>query len=366
MKAAAIMPKKIGSLHFVEVPVPRISPEEVLVRIIRVGLDGTDKEIGMGYYGTAPKGCDYLIVGHESFGRVEKMGDGTSGCGLKVGDYVVATVRRPDKCINCAAGESDMCLTGNYTERGIKGAHGYMTEYYKEVPANLVKIPSSIAEPAVMLEPMSIAEKAVTQPFEIQSRMVWAPKTAVVLGTGTVGLFAAMLLRLRGLDVVSVDRTESNPIKEDIFKSMGIRHINSSKVAIGDIPKSIGKNVDIVVELTGSPAVVYDAMNLSGPNGLVSLVSVTGGSYVANVDMAKLNYNLVLGNRVVVGVVNSNIKYFRKGVADMVSIEKAHPGLLKGMITRRVPFEEFDNYGILEDREQIKVVIEFEKILKKG
>lgn len=358
MKAAAIIPMRKGTLHFVDIPVPRISKDEVLVRVVRVGLDGTDREIGMGYYGKAPKGCKYLVVGHESLGIVEEVGRAARSSDLKEGDYVVATVRRPDGCANCAAGESDMCLTGNYTERGIKGAHGYMTRYYKEVPGNLVKIPAAIREPAVMLEPFSIAEKAVTQPFAIQRRMLWKPKVAVVLGTGTVGLFAAMLLRLRGLEVFSADRTASNALKKRIFRSIGIKHIDSKAIGVAGIPEMIGKPIDMVVELTGSPTVIYDAMRMTGPNGITSLVSVTGGSYMEQVDMARLNYEMVLGNRLAVGVVNSNKGHFEEGARDMARIEKMHPGLLRSMITRRVPFGEFNSYDILEDRSQVKVVIE--------
>lgn len=359
MKAAAVIPMKAGTLHFVDVPMPRISDNEVLVRVIRVGIDGTDKDIGMGYYGQAPKGSKYLIVGHESLGVVEKLGNRARGKGIAKGDIVVATVRRPDRCINCAAGESDMCLAGNYRERGIKGEHGYMAEYYKETPENLVKISKDVKDVAVMLEPFSIAEKAVMQPFEIQERMVWKPKTAVVLGTGSVGLFAAMLLRLRGLDVISVDRTSGNQIRNRIFRGMGIRHINSKRTAIQDIPKTIGRQVDLVVELTGNPKVVYSAIGILGINGVASLVSVTGGSYMMQVDMARLNYNLVLGNRVVVGVVNSNRRYFVQGVKDMMAIESKHRGLLSSMITKRIPFSRFDDYSVMEG--QIKTVIEIGK-----
>ena len=364
MKAAVVIPKRKGTLHFAEVPMPRISGKGVLVRVIRVGLDGTDKEIGNGRYGKAPKGSKYLIVGHESLGVVEKVSTGAAKRGLKEGDYVVATVRRPDGCINCRAGESDMCLTGNYTERGINGAHGYMTEYYKETPENLVKIPKKIASAAVMLEPLSIAEKVVMQIFEIQRRMVWKPKTAVVLGTGTVGLFAAMLLRLKGLEVMSVDRTEHNPQKERIFRAMGIRHVNAKKTPVNELPKLSKKPIDIVVELTGNAEVVYDAMTIAGVNGIMALVSVTGGSLIMDIDVAKLNYGLVLGNRLVVGVVNSNRKHFLQGVRDMERIEGMHPGLMGSMITKRVRFGDFDDYGILDDRSQIKVVVEMESAQK--
>jgi threonine dehydrogenase-like Zn-dependent dehydrogenase len=354
VKAGTIIPKQKGSLEIMDMDIPEISENEVLVKVKMLGLDGTDKELGNGLYGEAPKGQGFLIPGHESIGTVEKVGSAVNG--ISVGDTVVATVRRPDDCINCKSGESDMCIKGDYLERGIKGENGYMAEYYKEKQEYLVKIPESISEAAVMLEPLSIAEKAVKQVFEVQKRMVWQPKNAIVLGTGTVGLFAAMILRLNGIDVVSVDRTENNPIKDNIYSKMGITHINSMDTPIEELPAKLGKRIDIAVELTGSPKAVASALNLPSINGVLCLLSVTGESYSENIDIGEFNYNMVLGNKVVVGSVNSNISHFIKGVQDMASIESSNPGLLKSMITRRIRLEDF-SYDMLSDREQIKNVI---------
>ncbi|MCH8919830.1 MAG: alcohol dehydrogenase catalytic domain-containing protein [Chloroflexi bacterium] len=173
MKAIVVTPTQPGSGRLAEVPDPQLREGEVLVRVHEVGLDGTDDEILQGQFGEAPPDDDYLIIGHESLGRVEKvMGSAT---GLSPGDRVVAIVRRPDPvpCRNCAAGEWDMCLNGQYTERGIKGRHGFLAEFYTESPDFLVTVPAEIAPVAVLLEPLSIVEKAIEQIKRIQSRLVW-------------------------------------------------------------------------------------------------------------------------------------------------------------------------------------------------
>ncbi|MGC8537457.1 MAG: glucose 1-dehydrogenase [Candidatus Micrarchaeia archaeon] len=342
-----------GSLMVREVDKPAIGSNEVLVKVIEVGMDGTDKEIGEGLYGEAPAGSEYLIVGHEAIGVVEEVGSNVKG--FKKDDIVVATVRRPDGCINCINGQSDMCLTGNYTERGIKGAHGYMTEYYKEVPDFLVKIPDVIKRVAVMLEPFSITEKAITQIFAIQKRIIWEPRTAVVLGTGSVGLFAAMQLRLRGIDVFSVDRSSVSGIKNNIFEALGIEHIDSSKGGIAALPKTIGKSIDIVIEATGNPDAVRDSLGLMGINGIGCLLSVTGGTSVESIDIARLGYDMVLGNRIVFGSVNSNRTHFEMGVNDMVEIEKKYGGILEKLITR-FPVSAFKTYDMLNEKSRIKNV----------
>src|SRR5207244_8552791 len=201
MKAAVVTPGQAGSVRLADVPKPQPKPGEVLVRVYEVGMYGTDAEILEEQYGEAPPGDDYLIIGHESLGRVESVTDGAED--LAPGDWVVAMVRRPDPvpCRNCAAGEWDMCLNGLYTERRIKGLHGFLAEYYVEQPRYLVKLPGELAAVGVLLEPLTIAEKAVDQIQRIQSRLVWEPKRAVILGSGPVGLLAALALRLRELEV---------------------------------------------------------------------------------------------------------------------------------------------------------------------
>lgn len=354
MKAMIITPKVKGTLRQIDVPVPRPGAREALVRVVRLGMDGTDKEIGNGLYGEAPKGSGYLIIGHESFGVVENVGAQVKG--IKPGDHVVATVRRPDNCVNCKKGESDMCTKGDYTERGIKGAHGYLSEYYKEDASNLVKIPSEIYDEAVMLEPFSIVEKAVTQISSIQKRMIWNPKNAIVLGTGAMGIFGAILLRQQGLDVVSVDRTGRDPVRDRIFKEFGVEHVNATADGAWSALESEG--ADVVLELTGNSAVVDKAISLQKINGVSCLLSVTGGSYLKQLDIERWNYNMVLGNRLVFGSVNSNKSHFVKGVKDMLSIEREHPGILPKMITTRLKLDRFKSYDALHKKGDLKTVIE--------
>ncbi len=353
MKAITIVPKVKGSLSVRDVDKPMINSNEVLVKVVEVGMDGTDKEIGEGLYGEAPEGSEFLIIGHEAIGIVDEVGSNVKD--FKKGDIVVATVRRPDNCINCINGESDMCLTGNYTERGIKGAHGYMTEYYKDVPDFLVKIPDAIKNVGVMLEPFSITEKAISQIFAIQKRMIWKPQTAVVLGTGSIGLFGAMQLRLRGIDVFSVDRSDPSSIKKEIYDAFGIKHINSSEKGLDALPKEIGKNIDIIIEATGNPDSVKASLEIIGINGVDCLLSVTGGTSMKDIDIAKLGYDLVLNNKIVFGSVNSNRGHFEMGVEDMIKIQEEYENILEKLITR-FPISDFKSYEILDDKSRIKNV----------
>src|SRR5438094_7321042 len=215
MRAIAVTPAKAGSAQQLELPKPRLETGMALMRVLEVGIDGTDTEINNGEYGEAPPGSYVLVIGHEALSVVDAVGEGVQG--FAPGDLVVSTVRRPDTCPNCQAGESDMCLFGKYTERGIKGAHGYMGEYYSETPAFMVKIPSALRPFAVLLEPLSIVEKATFQAWRIQERMLWEPKRAVVLGAGPIGILGTILLRLPGLDVHVYAKSPSDTVQGRIL-----------------------------------------------------------------------------------------------------------------------------------------------------
>ncbi|MGB6838061.1 MAG: glucose 1-dehydrogenase [Dehalococcoidia bacterium] len=356
MKAVVVTPKKRGSGRLAEVPDPQPKKGEVLVRVHEVGLDGTDLEILEGQYGEAPPGEDYLVIGHESLGRVGEVTDGTEG--LSPGDWVVAMVRRPDPvpCRNCAADEWDMCLNGLYTERGIKGRHGFLAEFYAEAPKFLVRVPEELSAFAVLLEPVSIVEKAVEQIKRIQARMVWQPERAIVLGAGPIGLLAAMLLRLEGIEVHIYNRSERK-VKRDVTESIGANYISAEESPLAhELAEEIGP-VDIVVEATGFSPLAFDAMDIVGPNGIVCLTGVSGGSRTLEVSADHLNLEMVLMNKVVFGTVNANRRQFESGVGHLQEIEARWPGVLSRMITRRLPMEHFAE-AVQRSPQDVKTVLE--------
>ena len=220
-----------------------------------------------------------------------------NSAGIRSGDLVVPTVRRPDDCINCRAGESDMCLTGQYKEHGIKGLHGFCSDYTTSDVSFLVKIPAELSEVAVLLEPMSVAEKAVLQTFKIQERMVWKPKTALVLGTGPLGLLTVMLLRIRGFDVTAVATRPRDSFKAQLVQKVGGKYANSNDQPIS----SLGR-FDLVLEETGVASVAADAQGLLNPNGVLCLLGIYP-SKQASQDIGHVYADIVLGNKITFGSV---------------------------------------------------------------
>jgi glucose 1-dehydrogenase len=359
MKAVAVTPGEKHSARLIEVPAPAPDNEQVLVKTVRIGVCGTDLEIDRAEYGLAPEGDDYLILGHENFGRVEAVGNGTKG--FAPGDYVVAMVRRPDNCHHCQAGEQDMCILGGYTERGIKGRHGFLSEYYVETPEYLVKIPPELREVGVLLEPLTVVEKGIRHAWAAQRRMKdWRPRKALILGAGPIGLLGAMVARLKGLETYVYARDTSAALTERVG-AIGAAYIAQLDEKgqmvnhIGELPKHFGP-FDFVLEATGSEKVALSAMRIIGLNGILCLTSVTGGESPMEICPACLNLELVLGNRSVFGSVNANRVDFEQGVKDLGAGLERWPGWLERLITRQVSMEQFRD-AFERKAEDVKVVI---------
>lgn len=363
MKAVAVFPKKPNSIHLADLPLPKVEDmpdgRGVLVKVLRIGVDGTDKEINLGEYGAAPPGYDFLVTGHESFGRVIAIGPNVRD--LKVGDYVVATVRRRGLSIYDQIGTYDMTSDDVYFERGINLRHGYLTEYYVDDPEYIVEVPAGLKEIGVLLEPTSIAEKGIYQAYEIQRRLkVWQPQRAAVLGAGTLGLLAAMILRLRGLDVTSVARTPKPSLNADLLEAIGARYHSTSQESFEEAEKRYGP-FDIIFEATGNSAITFEAMERLGKNGVLIVTGISGGDKTINIPGDHIQLKFVLGNKVMVGTVNANRTYFEMGVQDMALAEQFWPGWLKRFLTHKV--NGLENYAemirlLTEEKKAIKVYIE--------
>jgi threonine dehydrogenase-like Zn-dependent dehydrogenase len=344
MKAIAVFPGKPDTVHLAEMPKPSLDEvpngRGVLVKVLRVGVDGTDKEINAADYGNAPQGSDFLVIGHESFGQVEAVGPNVVE--VKPGDYVVATVRRPGSSIYDLIGTNDMTTDDTYFERGINLRHGYMSEYYVDDAEFIVKIPQGLKEVGVLLEPTTVVEKGIAQVYEIQRRLrVWRPRRAAVMGAGTIGLLATLVLRLRGLQVTTFGLNPKPYLNSDLIEAIGATYQSTKDMSILEGAKEYGP-FDIIFEATGFSPVVFESMQALGKNGVLVLSSVTGGDRKIEVPADKINLDFVLGNKVMVGTVNANREYFEMGVKDMAQAEAEYPGWLQRLLTH--PVKGLENY----------------------
>jgi threonine dehydrogenase-like Zn-dependent dehydrogenase len=338
MKAIAVRPGVAGSVHLAELARPSVDEipdgKGVLVKVLRVGVDGTDREINAAEYGAAPDGYDFLVIGHEGFGQVVDVGPNVTT--LAPGDYVVATVRRPGSSIYDVIGTNDMTTDDTYFERGINLRHGFLTEYYVDDAEYIVKVPQGLKDVGVLLEPTTVVEKGIAQAFEIQRRLrVWRPRKAAVLGAGTIGLLAALALRLRGIEVTVLGLTPKPYLNSDLVEALGARYAATRDLSVGEAAQAHGP-FDLIFEATGFAPILFEAMQALGKNGVLVLSSVTGGDRKVEVPADKINLDFVLGNKVMVGTVNANREYFEIGVKDMAQAEAQFPGWLDRLLTHPV------------------------------
>ena len=360
MKGIAVFPGKPDSIHLVDLPEPSVDDipdgRGVLVEALHVGLDGTDAEINAAEYGEAPEGYDFLVIGHESFGCVLEAGPNVRD--LKPGDYVAATVRRPGGSIYDRLGASDMTTDAAYYERGISLLHGYLTERYVDDEEYMVKVPAALKGVGVLLEPMSIVEKGIKQAYEIQRRLgIWWPVRAAVIGAGSLGLLATLALRLRGLEVTVLSRAEPPTLNSELVEALGARYMSINALSVTQAAEEYGP-FDIVFEAAGASSVVFEAMEALGRNGVLVLTGISGGGGKIEVPGNQIMTGLVLGNKVVVGTVNSNRSHFERGVHSMVLAQAWYPGWSERLLTH--PVRGLENYVdmmqlLTEDKSVIKV-----------
>lgn len=357
MRALTVRPHQPGSAAVLDLPEPEPDPEQYLVEVLEVGICGTDRDIAAGEYGAPPAGSDHLVLGHESLGRV--LARARDSASFAPGDLVVGTVRRacPEHCPPCRTGFPDFCATGHYRERGIQGLHGYCSERYVARPEHLVRVPAELRSVAVLLEPASIVEKALRQVRQLERRLPWKARRALITGAGPVGMLAAMLARLRGLETLVYSLVPDAGPRAHIYEQLGIQRADAAGPALADALHDFGPP-DIHVEATGySPLALEGAAQLA-INGVAVLLSVTGGDRHTDVATDHLNLQLVLGNRLVFGSVSAHRLDFEQGVRDLAAIERQAPGLLGSFITGRVALADAPGALAGKAPEALKTIVE--------
>ena len=344
-RAVTVIPRQAGGARLDHIAEPARGEGELLVQTLAVGVCGTDLEIVGGGYGWAPPGRERLVLGHESLGRVL---DAPAGSDLAAGDLVVGIVRQPDPepCVSCAAGEWDMCRNGRYTEHGIKQLDGFMRECYGIDPGFAVKLDPALERTGVLLEPTSVVAKAWEQIERITARAVWSPRVVLVVGAGPIGLLAALLGVQGGLEVHVLDRVTTGP-KPALVADLGATYHT------GTLAKAVD-HADVIVECTGVGELVLDAIDKTGPDGIVCLTGVSAAGRTLTIDPGALNRELVLDNGVVFGSVNANRRHYQAAAEALV---KADPGWLERLITRRVPLDRWPD-ALQRQPDDVKAIIE--------
>jgi threonine dehydrogenase-like Zn-dependent dehydrogenase len=342
MQALAVFPSK-KSLQLVDVPHPKLQGKtDVLLRVHEVGLCGTDREISSFEYGSPPPGSDRLILGHESLAEVVEVGPEIHH--LRPGDLVVAMVRRPcphAECRPCRAGRSDFCITGDFTERGIKQADGFLTEYVSDDAEYLVKVPKVLADVAVLIEPLTVVSKAAVQARAILERLPYEPgsQRGLVLGAGPVGLLGAMTFVASGYETVVYSREPEGGEKSKLVHSLGASYISVASQPIETLAQITGE-FDVVLEAVGHAPVMMAPVRSLRANGILALTGIPAEGGAAEINIARYLRDMVLKNQVVFGAVNAGRRDYLAAIQQLEQFMTLFPDSVRRLITHRVPLEE--------------------------
>ncbi|MDB6037617.1 MAG: gcd [Verrucomicrobiales bacterium] len=368
MRAVGVLPGK-REVRLLDHPAPVISKDnEIRVKSLEVGVCGTDKEICTFVYGSPPAGFDYLVIGHESLGQVVEVGSAVRG--LKPGDLVVPSVRRPcahEDCLPCRSGQQDFCSTGDFTERGIKMRHGYMTEFYVDQEQFMNPVPAALREVAVLVEPLTVAEKAMAQVWKTQARLPWispnTPETqkgkglkAVVLGAGPIGILGAMTLVINGFETYVYSRSKKPNPKAELVESFGATYISSETETVEQLAERVG-NIDLVYEGLGVAKISFNVMKALGTNGIFVFTGIPAPKPAIPVDADQIMRNIVLKNQAIIGTVNADQTAFQNAIRDLGVFMKRWPNSLKALITGRHSIEDYRELLLTEEKHGIKNVI---------
>lgn len=326
MKALVVEPGRAGTARVEDMPAPAIAAGEVPVRVLEVGVCGTDREIVHGLFGVAPDTEDLLVLGHEALGVVER-----DGHGFARGDLVSATVRRScGRCRACGEGSPDSCLTGDYSERGITRLHGYARELVGESPEQLVPIPSSLGRLGVLAEPTSACARALRHARTIGGRQPWELQRALVIGAGAIGTLVTFLLRLDDVEVVTTSLEPARPLIEE----SGARYVSAANDDVG--------RFDLVVECAGNAQLMADALGLVRRSGVVCLLGIDGREQTVGLDGRTIGVDAVLENRVLFGSVNARREDWLAGIDALDEMRRRWPGTLEQLVGLRVPLDRFE------------------------
>jgi threonine dehydrogenase-like Zn-dependent dehydrogenase len=366
MKAVTLTPGTT-TIKLIDLSEPVVTgPDDVKVRILRVGICGTDREEASGGRALAPQGRSELVIGHEMIGQVVETGKSVTR--VKHGDYAVFTVRRGcGECMPCLMNRSDMCLTGRYRERGIWGMDGYQTEYAVDKEQYIVHVPDDLETVGVLTEPLSVAEKAIDESVRLQSaRLPEAAATphwlygrrCLVAGLGPIGLLAALALRLRGADVFGIDVVDAASVRPQWLNHIGGKYIDGRRIPPDKVEQGLGR-MDLILEATGVASLEFNLLDALGRNGVYVLTGIPGGDRPLQLDGADLIRRLVLGNQIMVGSVNASRDHFQMAVDDLSHARLRWGDHVDRLITHRRTAADYRSVLTRHEPDEIKVVLEW-------
>jgi len=334
-QAAMVSP---GNIEIHEIQIPVLKAGEVLVKIHRVGICGSDVHIR---HGELPFVKYPIVQGHEACGVVA----GTCECNndIQVGDKVIIIPRIIcGECYACKSGKTNFC-----EKLQIIGVHinGVCSEYVSIPERSVIKIPELIPfDIGAMIEPLAVAVHTLNMAGEVKDRNV------LVIGAGVIGNLVAQAAKARGAKVMIVGRTQ---YRLDFAKQFGIDYcINEKNEDLGlAVSNRFGKGADICFECIGVDKSVNDCLAYCKKGGIVVIAGVFGEKQLIDLFALQDKELNVIGSML----------YVEKDFQESITLIEQRKVQLEPLISAHYALEDFDGaYNYIADKSNpvMKVIID--------
>jgi threonine dehydrogenase-like Zn-dependent dehydrogenase len=226
-------------------------------------------------------------------------------------------------------------MTGEFSERGIARADGFLCEYSIEEERFLVPVPRVLEEVAVLVEPLTIAAKAVDVFTTIHSRFGFdVPRLrGLILGAGPVGLLGAMVFQAQGIETHVFSREAEDDDRAKLVRSFGANYVSAGRTPLDRLADRIGK-IDVVFEAVGVPEVAFGALAPLAANGVLILTGVPAQRGATPADLSRWMRDIVLKNQVIFGTVNAGRTDYENAVRRLEQFMVLFPGAVRSLLNR--------------------------------
>lgn len=333
-------PKEIT---FNEVPVPEITADQVLVKIIKIGVCGSDIHV---YHGMHPFTSYPVTQGHEVSGEIVKLGEKVTG--FTVGQKVTIQPQVVcGKCYPCRHGKYNLC-----EELKVMGFQttGTASEFFAVDAAKVTALPEDMSyDEGAMIEPLAVAVHAVKRAGDVKGMKI------AVLGAGPIGILVAQTAK--GLGAESVMITDVSDLRLEKAKECGVDFcINTKEKDFGDaMLENFGPDkADVIYDCAGNNITMGQAIKYARKGSTIILVAVFAG--MAEIDLAVLNdHELDL---------NTSMMYRNEDYIDAISLVNEGKVVLKPLISKHFAFKDYKAaYEYIDSNREttMKVIIDVQE-----
>lgn len=328
-----------GIIEFREVPVPEVKPGQVLIKIMKIGICGSDIHV---YHGKHPFTFYPVSQGHEVSGEIAKIGEGVTG--FKKGQKV--TIQPQVVCGKCYP-----CRHGNYNlceELKVMGFQttGTASHYFAVDASKVTLLPEQMSfDEGAMIEPLAVAVHAIRRAGDVRGLKI------AVLGAGPIGILVAQTAK--GMGAESVLITDISDIRLAKAKECGVDYaVNTRNMNFGEaLLTNFGSDkADIIYDCAGNDITMGQAIKYARKGSTIILVAVFAG--IANVDLAVLNdHELDL---------NTTMMYRNEDYLKAIELVNDGKVQLKPLISKHFPFQRYlEAYQYIDENREstMKVII---------